>query len=114
VGGCFQVRPKEESPYWYFRIPPTEVGGFYKSSLLAHNTASTITKSVRLDLNYPPTPVGGIADFDEDAAENIINHPIIAYVFEEGPPHDKQLSRLVETFTDEDKWFFRMASLSFG
>jgi len=28
-----------------------------------------VTKeSVRLDLNYPPTPVGGIADFDEDAA----------------------------------------------
>ena len=23
--------------------------------------------SVRLDLNYPPTPVGGIGDFDEDA-----------------------------------------------
>ena len=28
-----------------------------------------VTKeSVRLDLNYPPTPVGGIADLDEDAA----------------------------------------------
>lgn len=48
------------------------------------------------------------------AAEHIINHPVIAYVFEEGPPHDKQLSRLVKTLTDEDKWFFRMASLSFG
>jgi hypothetical protein len=27
-----------------------------------------VTKRVRLDLNYPPTPVGGIADFDEQAA----------------------------------------------
>jgi hypothetical protein len=55
----------------YFRIPPTEVGGFFRSSLLAHNTATTVTKSVRLDLNYPPTPVGGIADFDEDAASSL-------------------------------------------
>ncbi len=48
------------------------------------------------------------------AAENIINHPVIAYIFEEGSPQDKQLNRLVESLTDEDKWFFRMASLTFA
>jgi hypothetical protein len=48
------------------------------------------------------------------AAEKIIHHPIIAYIFEEGQPHQRQLSRLVETLTDEDKWFFRMASLTFA
>ena len=47
-------------------------------------------------------------------ASNIINDPIIAYIFEEGQPHQKQLSRLVNTLTDEDKWFFRMASLRFA
>jgi hypothetical protein len=48
------------------------------------------------------------------AAQKIINHPIIAYIFEEGQPHQRQLSRLVETLTDEDKWFFRMASVMFA
>lgn len=48
------------------------------------------------------------------AARNIINHQVIGYVFEEGQPHERQLKRLVETFTDEDKWFFRMAFLRFG
>ncbi len=48
------------------------------------------------------------------AAQNIINHPIIAYIFEEGSPQDKQLRRLVETLTEEDQWFFRMASLTFA
>jgi len=48
------------------------------------------------------------------AAYNIINHPIIAYVFEEGQPHQKHVNRLVGRFTDEDKWFFRLASISFA
>jgi Protein of unknown function (DUF3800) len=48
------------------------------------------------------------------AAENIINYPVIAYIFEEGQPHERQMARLVETLTDEDKWFFRMASLIFA
>lgn len=48
------------------------------------------------------------------AAQNIINHPVIAYVFEEGQPHEKQLTRLVESLMEEDRWFFRMASVSFG
>jgi hypothetical protein len=48
------------------------------------------------------------------AAQNIINHPVIGYIFEDGQPHKKQLRRLEDTFTDEDKWFFRMAFLNFG
>ncbi|MFN2492253.1 MAG: DUF3800 domain-containing protein [Pyrinomonadaceae bacterium] len=48
------------------------------------------------------------------AASNIVNHPVIAYIFEEGQPHQRQLSRLVDSLTDEDKSFFRMASLSFA
>jgi hypothetical protein len=48
------------------------------------------------------------------AAKSIINHPVITYIFEEGQPHQRQLTGLVETLTDEDKWFFRMASLIFG
>jgi hypothetical protein len=48
------------------------------------------------------------------AATHIINHQVIAYVFEEGQPHERQLNRLIETLTDEDKWYFRMASLTFA
>ena len=44
----------------------------------------------------------------------LIHHPIIAYVFEEGQPHQRKLARLVDCLTDEEKWFFRMTSLSFG
>jgi hypothetical protein len=48
------------------------------------------------------------------AARNIINYPLIAYIFEKGSPHDNKLKRLfTEEFTDEDRWFFRMASLAF-
>jgi Protein of unknown function (DUF3800) len=47
------------------------------------------------------------------AAEHIINHPVITYIFEEGQPHERQLNRLFDTLTDEDKWFFRMTSLKF-
>lgn len=47
------------------------------------------------------------------AAEKIINHPIIAYVFEQGSAHDKQVKRLLdEELPDEDRWFFRMATLT--
>jgi hypothetical protein len=48
------------------------------------------------------------------AAENIINYPVIAYIFEEGQPHQRQLNQFVKTLTDEDTWFFRMASLTFA
>jgi hypothetical protein len=47
------------------------------------------------------------------AAENIINHPVIAYVFENGP-EDRRLNHLVDSLTDEDRWYFRMASLTFA
>lgn len=47
------------------------------------------------------------------AAENIINHPLIAYVFEKGSEHDKQVKKLLDAeLPDEDRWFFRMASLT--
>lgn len=46
------------------------------------------------------------------AAGNILNHPVIAYIFEQSP-QDKKLRKLfTETLTDEDRWFFRMASLT--
>ena len=46
------------------------------------------------------------------AAHKIINHQIIAYVFEQSP-HDGKLRKLfTEVLTDEDRWFFRMASLT--
>lgn len=48
------------------------------------------------------------------AAFHIVNHPVIEYVFEEGQPHQKQINRMIETLTDEDRWFFRMASIRFA
>jgi hypothetical protein len=46
------------------------------------------------------------------AAESIINHQIIDYVFEQSP-QDKKLRKLfTEGLTEEDRWFFRMASLT--
>lgn len=46
------------------------------------------------------------------AAKNIINHPVIAYIFEQSP-QDRKLKKLfTETLSDEDRWFFRMASLT--
>ena len=68
----FKSNLKEESHNWSFRIPTTEVGGFFKSSLLPLHYKYGYKESVRLDLNYPPTPVGGIADFDEDAACRLV------------------------------------------
>lgn len=45
------------------------------------------------------------------AAYNIINHQIIAYIFEQSP-HDKKLKQLfTEGLGEADRWFFRMASL---
>jgi hypothetical protein len=40
------------------------------------------------------------------AAENLIHHPIIAYIFEEGQPHQRELKRLADGLADEDKWFW--------
>lgn len=46
------------------------------------------------------------------AAEKLIHHPLIAYIFEQGSEHDKQVKRLLdEELPDEDRWFFRLASL---
>lgn len=46
------------------------------------------------------------------AAGNIINHPLITYVFEEGSDHDNEVKKLLyEELPDEDRRFFRMASL---
>jgi len=42
VGGWFQLQPTDESLYWNFRIPTTEVGGFFKSRLSPH-TPSMVT-----------------------------------------------------------------------
>lgn len=47
------------------------------------------------------------------AANNIINYPLIAYVFEKGSAHDKQVRRLLDVeLPDVDRSFFRMASLA--
>ena len=48
------------------------------------------------------------------AGFQVLTEAIIAYVFEEGQPHQRELIRLVDSLSDEDKWFFRMASLNFG
>ena len=45
-----------------------EVGGILQVQPIRATLQVWLQKRVRLDLNYPPTPAGGIADFDEDAA----------------------------------------------
>jgi len=65
-GWMFQVQPTEESHISKF---PQRKLGDSKPSLLPHKTHEVwLKRSVRLDLNYPPTPVGGIGKFDKDAA----------------------------------------------
>ena len=55
------------------RIPPTEVGGLFRSNLFVHvegpmNLSSPLKELdasfQRPDLNNPPTPVGGIQELD--------------------------------------------------
>jgi hypothetical protein len=48
-------------------IPPTEVGGLFRSNLSAIHTCSTYSENlpltvIRLDLEPPPTAVGGIQE----------------------------------------------------
>ena len=48
--------------------PQRKLGDSSSPAYYRYITSMVTKESVRLDLNYPPTPVGGIADFDEDAA----------------------------------------------
>src|ERR1700730_8340960 len=98
-GWIVQIRPTKRNPNERTRIPPTEVGGLFRSNLRPHRRRMELkslslsnvfwrfdseagseqstnfrwwdskTRSVlacRLDLNHPPTSVGGIPEFSHN------------------------------------------------
>src|SRR6185295_18545747 len=68
VGGWF--RSSLQKSDWYAKeIPPTAVGGLFRSDLLF-----ALLRRWRLDLNNPPTAVGGIPTVGIDSCRKDLNH----------------------------------------